>query len=104
MDYTSDPDGTILNQLSNTQPNQHDFDMLASIYNHHNTTSTGGKGGGKPARAAIPSATLDTPAQWGAPLTRDAQGRVSLYERDLGKGFVVLTHVLWADTTTERSH
>lgn len=100
MDYTNDPDGTLYSQLNNERPNAHDYEMLSSIYAHLNGDSTvgGGNGGGKkPPRANIPSVALDTPSQWGRAIKQDARGKNSLYERDLGNGFVVLTHVTWTE-------
>src|SRR3990170_2409509 len=38
MDYTSDPDGP----PSNEHPNQHDYDQLATIYGHLDSTTTVG--------------------------------------------------------------
>jgi hypothetical protein len=103
MDYTNDPDGSILGQLSNEHPNAHDYEMLQSIYAHLNDTSTGGgkgKGGGngggkKPADVGA-SVTLNGPAEWGQAVAQDAQGRNSRYVRNLGSGIEVITHVLWA--------
>jgi len=98
MDYTSDPDGTLLGQLNNEHPNQHDYDMMASIYAHLNGTGGGGgKGGGKgkPADIGI-HAALNDPAQWGQAVAKDAQGRDSQFVRNLGNGIEVVTHVFWA--------
>lgn len=104
MDYTNDPDGTILGQLNNEHPNLHDYDMMQSIYAHLNSPSSGGpgnsggKGGGKkgelPASAKI---ALNGPAEWGQEVAQDAQGRTSLYKRALGGGVDVVTHVFWAE-------
>ncbi|HEX8151587.1 MAG TPA: hypothetical protein VF698_00615, partial [Thermoanaerobaculia bacterium] len=44
MDYTNDPDGgaggASSSDPSNEHPNQHDFDMISSIYAHTDSTST----------------------------------------------------------------
>lgn len=91
MDYTSDPDGP----LSNEHPNAHDFEQIDLIYNH---METGADEGGL---AAMPPAggqgPLDTPAQWGRLIRSNGNGRVQIYERDLGRGHRILTHVFWAD-------
>jgi hypothetical protein len=103
MDYTNDPDGTLYGQLNNERPNAHDYEMLSNIYAHLNSGDTGnpgngkGNGGGKKGRADIPAVALDRPSQWGKAIKKDAQGKNSLYERDLGNGFVVLTHVTWVE-------
>lgn len=98
MDYTDDPDGSLYSQLNNEHPNAHDYEMLSGIYAHLNGDSAGGGGNGggkKPTRANIPAVALDTPSQWGRAIKQDAHGKNSLYERDLGNGLVVLTHVTW---------
>lgn len=104
MDYTSDPDGTLTGDLSNLQPNQHDFDQLTSIYAHLNSTdgggggSGGGKGGGngggrgKPADVAPAGA-----ADFGVAVSLDAAGRGNIYVQELPGNRVVITHVLWAN-------
>jgi len=104
MDYTNDPDGTLADpdQLNNEHPNQHDYEQLASTYAHLNEPSSGGpgKGGGKGNKGkqvGVGSVALNTPAEWGQAIAQDAQGRNSLYVRNLGSGIEVITHVLWAD-------
>ncbi|OGG57808.1 hypothetical protein A2853_04085 [Candidatus Kaiserbacteria bacterium RIFCSPHIGHO2_01_FULL_55_17] len=101
MDYTNDPDGSLYGQLNNEHPNQHDYDMLSSIYGHLNGTGDGtpgsGKGSGKGKPANVGTVTLNTPAEWGLAVAQDAQGRDSLYVRHLGSGVDVITHVLWAE-------
>lgn len=101
MDYTNDPDGTLYGQLNNEHPNAHDYDMLAEIYDHLNTTTTGSNGGGNgsrgggPKKNEAPSQALSSKSEWGRAITRDAQGNNSLYVRDLGNGWAVTTHVIW---------
>jgi len=107
MDYTNDPDGTLFGQLNNEHPNSHDHDMLQSIYAHLNEPSSGGPGNGggkgnggggsKGKPASVGSVALNTPAEWGQAVAQDAQGRNSLYVRNLGSGIEVITHVLWAE-------
>ncbi len=104
MDYTSDPDGITLGPLDNLHPNDHDYDMLASIYAHQNETDDGGtkpgKGNGRgknkseEVRADI---DLNNPSAWGQAMKQDARGNDSLFERDLGNGQVLITYVIWAD-------
>ena len=111
MDYTSDPGGIDASNagIDNLSPNQHDFDQLASMY-----LNTGGGGGGKPgggggggrgkgqagefpdgvpdvAQVRVP---MDSPGQWGQ-LVR-SNGRVALYDLDLGFGNHIFTFVVWA--------
>ncbi|MBI5284761.1 MAG: hypothetical protein HY874_06670 [Chloroflexi bacterium] len=85
MDYTRDPS-------TNQHPNQHDYDELALIYAHLDTTTTLSA-----AAAAKGSAGLDDPGQWGRAVRSGADGRSVLYERDLGAGQKVVTFVTWAD-------
>lgn len=105
MDYTADPDGSVLGPLSNLSPNEHDFEELASIYSHLDGGGGGGGGGGR-GRGGLPSVfpdlpdpalvhvPVDSPGQWGR-LVRSS-GRLALYERDLGNGQIVFTFVIWA--------
>ena len=100
MDYTSDPDGTLSGQLDNQHPNQHDYDMLTEIYAHLNSSDGGGgqpgngNGKGKPAGVAA-SIELNDPSAWGEAIKQDAQGKNSLFVRDLGNGQLLVTHVFW---------
>lgn len=104
MDYTNDPDGSLYDQLDNQHPNQHDLDELKEIYAHLNSPGSGGgsgggggKGNGKKPSNVGATIDLNNPADWGKAVKQDAQGRNSLYERELPNGQVVITHVLWAD-------
>jgi len=110
MDYTNDPDGTVYSQLDNRHPNTHDYGMMTDMYAHLNeTTDDGGGdgGGGKPGKCS-PWPTckknqagvgadidLNDPSAWGQAIRQDAQGNNSLYERNLGNGQVLITHVIW---------
>jgi hypothetical protein len=94
MDYTSDPDGgpggAANNDPSNEHPDSHDFQQLVSIYNHRDNTST----------ATLPNFAEeggDHPGQWGRLVHSNRNNRVQVYERDLGNGNRVITHVFWAD-------
>lgn len=78
--------------------NQHDLDQLATIYAHSHGSDDGGgggpgggKGGGRPKNFDVGN----TPADWGTPIGRDAQGRPNLYKRSMAS-FDVITHVTWA--------
>ncbi len=93
MDYTSDPS-------TNQRPNAHDYEQLVSIYSQHlDSTNT--------ATATAPSksgnsvngigANVDDPSDWGKAIRKDAKGRDNVFEKDLGKGNKVLTHVFWAE-------
>lgn len=100
MDYTNDPDGSINGEASNLHPNQHDYDQLAEIYAHLNSTDGGGngKGGGrKPKKSsASEDRSPNNAAEWGQAVRQDAQGRNSVFVRTLTNGQILITHVLWA--------
>ena len=113
MDYTDDPDGSVSSQLDNRRPNQHDFDQMTSIYAHLNETDGGDGGdggGGKPDKCspwpscknsqgknsrASADISPDDPSSWGRAVSQDARGNDSVFEKDLGDGRVIITHVLW---------
>lgn len=102
MDYTNDPDGgaggAVNNDPSNEHPNQHDYDMLGTIYAHLDSLTTisqtlasnHGKNRGV-------DVDLDNPVQWGKELKKSSDGRTSLYKRDLGNNDAVFTFVIWAE-------
>jgi len=79
MDYTSNP-GT------NQHPNQHDYQQLATIYQHLDSTTT------------VLSVTngFGNASGWGALVSSSASRHSSIYRLDLGNGQSVLTHVIWA--------
>ena len=83
MDYTNNPDGP----PNNLHPNQHDYDELASIYSHLDSTSTVGQS------AAVPQVGNDK-ASWGKRVARSAHG--DTYVRNFGSGKSVITFVIWA--------
>ena len=90
MDYSNDP---TLNQ----HPNQHDYDMLETIYTHLDTTTTLKQSLAFSPSSVAPEVDLNDPKEWGKELKRSSDKKVSLYERDLGKGDKVFTFVIWAD-------
>lgn len=87
MDYTSNPE-------SNQHPNQHDYDMLEEIYAHLDLTSTIGQTAQKGAPSDL---DLSDPGSWGREVRRSADGHASVFERNLGNGNKVITHVFWAE-------
>ena len=104
MDYTNDPDGSVFGQSNNEHPNLHDYEMLEAIYAHVNSTSGGsgggsGNGGGNGKKPAGVGADIDlnNPSEWGQAIRQDAAGNNSLYKRNLGNGFDLITHVIWVE-------
>ena len=89
MDYTNSPE-------SNRHPNQHDYDLLASIYEHLDTTnsysstadvpSAGGGSNGKPQ-----DVDWNEPSEWGRKVSEHA------FARKLNNGDIVITDVFWVD-------
>src|SRR3989344_3642386 len=99
MDYFSNI-GANAGSASSTKPNQHDFDELALIYAHLDGTTTvapftntGGRG--KSAVGVGQDTNIDDQRAWGKEVRKDARGRESLYERDLGNGEKLFTFVTW---------
>lgn len=87
MDYTNLP-------ASNQHPNQHDYDMLETIYAHLDTKTTVSQTSAKSAPASV---DVDDIRAWGRELRRSSDGNASLFVRDLGGGDQVFTHVFWAE-------
>ena len=81
MEYTNIPAG-------NEHPDAHDYNQLATIYNHLEAASN------------LPTSTSSqkighSRADFGRAIGSDAQGRENKFIRDLGNGVQVITHVLW---------
>ena len=83
-------------------PDTHDYDQLESIYNAHtdssntfSSTSTASKLPAQ-ARAVDPS----DPSQRGQLVSRSPNGRVEIYERDLGQENKVITRVIRSEEAT----
>ena len=95
MDYTDDPDGTIKGQLDNQYPNTHDYGELSIIYAHLDSTNS--------AKQTISSKQNlgndigENVSNWGKAIRKDKSGKDSVYEKDLGNGNKVLTHVFWTE-------
>ena len=96
MDYTDDPDGSIKGQFGNEYPNQHDYDQLESIYSDTKSGKEDGSCNPKSPKCNAAFA-LDNSAhghaQWGRLVS--GHGGVETYEKDLGIGFRLITHVIW---------
>src|SRR5687768_7623415 len=80
MDYTNDPDGGGFYGPSNVRPNKHDYDQLDTIYRHLDNTSTVGSLGA----LVAPQDQQNEPENWGQLVRRSRNGRVHVYELDLG--------------------
>jgi len=82
MDYTSSP-GT------NQHPNQHDYDMLVSIYSH--TDSFNGA-----LSTVVPQGNFENRAEWG-----EKAGR-GVYIREFGNEMTLITEVFWVPGHDQR--
>ena len=90
MDYTSDPS-------SNQHPNAHDYEQLELIYAHLDTITTVSQTSAQLARQGVmgnQDAPGDDPGEWGQLVRKN--GRLALYERDLGAGQKLFTFVIFA--------
>ena len=77
--------------LSNAHPNQHDYDMLETIYAHLDNSTTVAS-----APAGFENANVHARENWGTKVSESADGRSALFVRDFGKGFKIFTFVFWA--------
>ena len=98
MDYTNDPNGgsggAVNNDPSNEYPNSHDYVQLETMYAHLDVINTvsqiiAAKNQGEE--------VSDLRSSWGKAIKQDKLKRDSLFERDLGYGNKVFTHVFWAE-------
>lgn len=98
MDYTSNPDGP----PDNRHPNRHDYEQLDAIYGHldtidtasASTTNFGIRDFSRPQTQNAGSG--DGPEDWGTAIRQDSRGRPDLFEKQLGGGRKLVTHVFWA--------
>jgi hypothetical protein len=81
MDYASDP-------TSNQHPNTHDYDMLKTIYQHLDTTTTVG--------ADLPTGAGDSAAEWGLLVASSNNGMQEVFVSNHAHG-QVFTFVIWAE-------
>lgn len=99
MDYTNAPAGGVVGGFnygpSNEHPNQHDFDQIAIIYGHADSSTTIGQTTGN-SPSAMNDIDFEGPGQWGKLVRSSAGGRTELYELDFGNGHKVFTFVTWA--------
>ena len=89
-----------------THPNQHDYDELATIYAHTDSTSTIGRlliQNGKlnsemfDFSNRVADEVTDKSDTWGRLVSQSRNGRSSTYERILSDGSKTETHVFWTE-------
>jgi hypothetical protein len=91
MDYTNDPNGgaggASATDPSNQHPNQHDYEELALIYSHLDSTTTVGSSS---ATSAMPPAAsrgdLNSRAEWGRKIREAPNGKLELWVHGFGNG------------------
>jgi predicted Zn-dependent protease len=98
MDYFSNTGANAGSTIS-TRPNQHDYDMLSSIYAHLDSSTTITSSASS---AASASEVTNDPNSWGRFVSQSANGRSTTYEREHGDGSRTLTHVFWTEEAAER--
>jgi hypothetical protein len=98
MDYFSNT-GAYATSTVSTKPNQHDFDMLNTIYAHLDSTTTLAA---STTTAAGKSEVTDDPNSWGALVSQSASGRSSVYSRWNSDGTETITHVMWTEEAAAR--
>ncbi len=98
MDYFSNTGANATSTLS-TRPNQHDYDMLASIYAHLDSTTTIAAS----SASSVPASeeVTNEPNSWGQLMSQSANGRSSTYEREHSNGSKTATHVFWTEEVAE---
>lgn len=77
--------------LSNPDPNAHDYAQLETMYAHLDSSATIGA-----APAGFETANLQTQKNWGQLVRTSENGHSSLYVRNFGGGYKVFTFVTWA--------
>ncbi len=101
MDYTNDPS-------TNQHPNAHDYDQLATIYSHlDSTTTVKHRNGIEEASGPVPPAMRNIdfagPGQWGKLVGHTDRGMTAVYEQDFGHGHKMFTFVIFADPNLLRN-
>ena len=91
MDYFSNT-GRNAGSAQSTTPNYHDFEELANIYGHTDSTTTVALA---PSSAASGVDISDDPNSWGQLMSQSRNGRSSTYERFNHDGSKTVTHVFW---------
>lgn len=88
MDYYHN---TSNNDTTSTHPNNHDYQQLADIYSHPDSSTTLSS-----MPAAMANGDFSTRGSWGELVSTSAKAHESTYVRDFGKGNFVVTFVIWA--------
>lgn len=84
MDYST-------NNINSQYPNQHDYDELATIYSHNDSTSTVAQ-----MPAEMTKGDFNSRAEWGKSIKKSKDGKQEVFERDFGNGNKMVFFVTWA--------
>jgi hypothetical protein len=87
MDYYHN---TSASDTQSTHPNQHDYEELGIIYAHLDSSTTIGS-----MPDAMANGDFSSPSAWGELVSQSAQGDSATFVRDFGRGFQVVTFVIW---------
>lgn len=90
MDYTNDPDGILYDQLSNLHPNAHDYEELETIYQHLDSTTT-------IRQNTLSKGNANNQEDVSTEVNKNAKGKTTKYELDLGKGEKLVTFIIWSE-------
>ena len=92
MDYTSNPE-------SNQHPNDHDYWQLEQIYTHLDSTTSVATAAALTANMPrhIAEHDAENPSGWGKLVSSSRNGQLETYVLDFGRGYKVVTHVIWAE-------
>ena len=92
MDYTN-------NAESNQHPNDHDYEQLALIYQHTDSSTTVAQA--VQSGANLPREMIDNdfaePHQWGKLIRSSKNGLKEVYMLDFGRGHKIFTFVTWVE-------
>jgi hypothetical protein len=99
MDYFSNT-GANATSTKSTRPNYHDFEELALIYQHLDSSTTLALIVGQ--STGNPYFDEDAPQNWGRLVSQSANGRSSTYEIENWDGTKKVTHVFWTEEFAER--
>jgi len=87
MDYTNDP-------TPNQHPNTHDYEELALIYSHLDSSALLAESTKGSSNIQIDNEDMRT---WGKLVRESSDKRLAVYERDLGHANKIHTFVFWAE-------
>ena len=104
VNFNNAPLGTCMDYTGNTltsadiHPDAHDYEQLAAMYGDGgDKKGGGGNGGGGRGRNNRSEIVTGGHADFGRAIAADASGRHNVFEKNLGNGESLITHVFWAN-------